>query len=202
MQYVEAPYFDFWESDAIKVFLAGGITDCPDWQAEAVRLFDAYDGEPEAGRLPASWERIQLAHLGPSDTVELGGFARPVSTELMVLSPRRANFPIHDPAAAAEQIEWEYQALRAADVVLFWFPKSTSAQPIALFELGAHSANPVKRIVVGADPAYSRRQDVEIQLRLVRGPRFPVHSDLATTCMAALRIYSSMAATCRTDRIS
>lgn len=112
-----------------KVFLAGGITDCPDWQENA---------------------KGALLKLGYT-----------------VFNPRRASFPIDDPTAAQEQIEWEYDGLKYADVILFWFPEG-AIQPIALFELGRWSpAKMGKLIAVGCDPNYERRQDVEIQMSLV-----------------------------------
>jgi len=130
MQYVEAP--DMWpeadEDDYVKLFLAGGITNCPNWQKEmAEKLRD---------------------------------------TELVILNPRREDFPIHDPNAAQAQIEWEFNALRAAEAIQFWFPKETLC-PIVLYELGTWSmAN--KKIFVGTDLGYKRIQDVIIQTQLVR----------------------------------
>lgn len=41
--------------------------------------------------------------------------------DVTVLNPRRENFPIDNPSAAYEQILWEHDALRIADVILFWF---------------------------------------------------------------------------------
>jgi len=110
------------------IFLAGGITGCPDWQQEMRSLLE--------------------------------------SSELILLNPRRANFPIGDPNAALEQIEWEHDHLRMADAVLFWFPCETIC-PIVLYELGAWSMTG-KPIFVGVHPNYKRRQDVEIQTRLAR----------------------------------
>lgn len=126
------------------VFLAGGITDCPDWQAEAVDLL-------------------------PDD--------------VLALNPRRPHFPIHDPDASRQQIEWEFTHLHEADAILFWFPPSLSPQPIALLELGAyafhdHHWNPV--ISIGADPGYSRCSDVAIQTSLFR-PHLTVHTTLPRT---------------------
>jgi len=87
-------------------------------------------------------------------------------SDLVVLNPRRRNFPIDDPAAAEEQIRWEFRHLRRASARLFWFPSATHC-PIALFELGAWSmrAGP---LFVGVDPDYARRADVEIQTKLAR----------------------------------
>jgi len=110
------------------LFLAGGITGCPDWQQRMVKLLN--------------------------------------DTDYVLLNPRRADFPIHDPDAANEQIIWEYDCLRKADVIQFWFAKET-IQPIVLYELGAWAASN-KPIFVGIHPEYSRRQDVEIQIKLAR----------------------------------
>lgn len=89
-----------------------------------------------------------------------------VDTDLIVLNPRRENFPINDPSAAEQQITWEYNHLRIAHMILFWFPKETVC-PIVLYELGAWSMKN-KPIFVGVHPQYQRRKDVEIQTKLVR----------------------------------
>jgi DNA mismatch repair protein MutH len=85
---------------------------------------------------------------------------------IVLLNPRRAHFPMHDPAAAEAQITWEHEHLRRALAVLFWFPCETLC-PITLYELGAWSMTN-KPLFVGMHPDYQRRQDVEIQTRLVR----------------------------------
>lgn len=118
------PYAD----ERLSVFLAGGITDCPDWQKEVMQS------------------------LYPVDVV--------------LFNPRRANFPIHDPGASEFQIKWEHEYLRQASAILFWFPCETLC-PIVLYELGAWSMTD-KKIFVGVHPDYKRKQDVEIQTRLVR----------------------------------
>lgn len=113
-----------------KVFLAGGISNCPEWQMEIVqKLKDMPD-------------------------------------TLILFNPRRKNFPMHDAIAAEAQIRWEFYRLREADIISFWFPKET-LNPIVLFELGAHSMTD-KPLIVGVHPQYARRQDVEIQMALVR----------------------------------
>jgi hypothetical protein len=106
--------------------------------------------------------------------------------EFTVLNPRRAAFPLHDPDAHAEQVAWEHRHLQRADVILFWFAASSSSdQPIALYELGAHAARN-RAIAVGADPEYSRRRDVVEQLRHAR-PELTVWSTLEATVDAARR---------------
>ena len=98
----------------------------------------------------------------------LGGRARGHrdDNEYVILNPRRENYPIDDPKAVEEQISWEHNAMRAVRVIVFWFPSETLC-PIALYELGAWSMTD-KPIYVGVNPKYQRKQDVEIQTRLVR----------------------------------
>lgn len=131
MRYVEAPNKP--RTGNTSLFLAGGITGCPDWQQEMRK--------------------------GLKDT------------ELVIINPRRKDFPIDDPNAAEAQITWEHKYLRYADAVSFWFPCETLC-PIVLYELGAWSMG-FKAIFVGVHPDYKRRQDVLIQTKLVR-PRVEV----------------------------
>ena len=129
MHYIESPgSFESKYLDPTSVFLAGGITGCPDWQQEIRGLLQ--------------------------------------DSDLVLVNPRRADFPIHDPNAALEQITWEHNCLRLVDAILFWFPCETMC-PIVLYELGAWSMTN-KPIFVGVHPRYQRRQDVEIQTGLVR----------------------------------
>src|SRR5439155_17007660 len=86
---------------------------------------------------------------------------------VVILNPRRRNYPWHDPAAAEEQIRWEFRHLRRASAVAFWFPPETLC-PIALFELGGRIAEPKQTLFVGTHPDYRRRLDVELQLKLAR----------------------------------
>jgi len=125
-KYVEAP--EEFDGTDQGLFCAGGITGCPNWQKEMLKLLES-----------SCW---------------------------VLLNPRRASFPLDDPNAARQQIEWEYKHLRIAKAILFWFP-CESVCPIALYELGAWSMTN-KRLFVGVHPNYLRRQDVEIQTGLVR----------------------------------
>lgn len=87
-------------------------------------------------------------------------------TNLVLFNPRRKDFPIGDSNAAREQIEWEFRYLRKAAAISFWFSKETLC-PIVLFELGSWSMTG-SPIFVGVHPEYERRQDIEIQMSLVR----------------------------------
>lgn len=125
MRYVECPGT---AETSPSVFLAGGITGCPNWQAVIVEYLR--------------------------------------NTALTLFNPRREQFPIQDPSASAFQIQWEYNHLRKADAILFWFPCETLC-PIALYELGAWSMTD-KPLFVGVHPQYQRRQDIQLQTALVR----------------------------------
>ena len=127
MIYIEAPT-KYYTGD-LTIFLAGGITNCPDWQKEIVEYFK--------------------------------------DTKIVIYNPRREDFPIDDPTAAKAQIEWEFEFLDHADLILFWFSKG-SLNPIVLFEYGKWLMNlrndeNYKPIFVGIDPEYKRKQDVWIQ---------------------------------------
>ena len=115
--------------DRKSIFLAGGITNCPDWQQQILKMME--------------------------------------DVSLVAYNPRRENFPIHDPNAAEAQITWEHDRFRDSDMILFWFPKDTMC-PIVLYELGAWSMIKDIPIFVGVHPEYPRRQDVEVQTKLVR----------------------------------
>lgn len=139
---IEAPndVYSLENSENKKVFLAGGITNCPDWQAEMIEKLKYVRG-------------------------------------ITLYNPRRANFPMDDPNAAEEQITWEYEKLKAADIIVFWFSRG-SLNPIVLYELGKWGNSTSKSIVVGIDEEYERRQDVEIQTRLARKSEFPFYNSL------------------------
>lgn len=136
MIYHEAPSRAWWDAEKANpydrgdptLFLAGGITGCPDWQA---KLCDLLRDE-----------------------------------RLVVFNPRRADFDVTDPNAAATQIRWEHDHLRAADAISFWFSAAT-IQPIVLYELGAWSMTD-KPLFIGIEPGYPRWQDVTIQTSLAR----------------------------------
>jgi hypothetical protein len=144
---IESPTEYQVEGDAA-IFLAGGITDCPDWQTQIIEMLKGVD--------------------------------------VVLLNPRRANFPIHDPTAAQKQIDWEHRHLRKADSILFWFPQETLC-PIVLYELGAWSMTK-KMLFVGVHPGYRRKQDVEIQTKLVR-PDVEVVSSLPLLALAVRKTY-------------
>ena len=144
MNSIEAP--DTHDGDDAFVFLAGGISDTKNWQAEFLRRVEGHN--------------------------------------LTVLNPRRKQFPMGDAEEGRRQIEWEWRYLQRANLVAFWFPPQTLC-PIALFELGACCSAGVP-LVVGSDPAYARRFDLEVQLGL-RRPEIRVHDSIEAVAAQVLR---------------
>lgn len=137
---IAAPAVSDVSTQEISLFLAGGITACEDWQDKI------------CGQLR-----------------DIAG--------LVVFNPRREDYT----GDVAGQILWEWQHLRAVDAISFWFAAET-VQPITLFELGRWTAEALplgtrvtknaderqrrrKRVFVGVHEEYSRKLDIEIQLR-------------------------------------
>ena len=142
MRYIEAPKTYTRRKNEKVIFLAGGITNCPDWQQDLVKLLD----------IP----------------------------QIVILNPRRKNFPIGNPSVAIEQITWEFNSFQKADLISFWFSRG-SLNPIVLFELGKWLVQNEKKIFIGIDTEYQRRQDVEIQTFLERKDVLLVYSLEALT---------------------
>lgn len=117
------------EDKNLRVFLGGGISNCPNWQQYAIKRLDT-------------------------------------CTNLTLFNPRRAAFDVTDPTLSTDQIQWEFEHLKACDVFFFWFPKETVC-PITLFELGmAVMTN--KPVIVGVHPEYVRKIDIVTQTSLYR----------------------------------
>ena len=142
MSYVECP--ELYSGTRPTVFLAGGISNCPNWQVLMEDLVSS------------------------------------MCTGLIPSIPRRKNFDVTASNMHEEQIKWEFDALRAAAVIIFWFPKDTLC-PITLYELGTWSVLHRTHgcdIIVGTDPEYGRAADVKTQLSLITGRDFPVYHTL------------------------
>ena len=85
---------------------------------------------------------------------------------MVLLNPKRKEFPSEDPNAMEDQIKWEHYHLGSSTANLFWFPKE-AVDTMTLYELGAWSRTK-KPMFVGIHPEYSRRRDLEIQMGLAR----------------------------------
>jgi hypothetical protein len=158
------------------VFMAGGITGCPPWHAESVELFE-----------------------------QVVKIADPLPHDLHLLNPARKNFPIHDPDAGRQQVIWEQLHLLDPDAVtMFWFPDSGPVpQPIALLEFGqllgmravarAAGVTTMRPFVIGADPNYVRRNDLQLFLDM-HEPAAVLHSSLLFTVTHAVRVVKDLQA--------
>ena len=82
MKIVVAPEQYELQPNETACFLAGGITNCPNWQNIVLHTLDMFDKQ----------------YPGKLD-------------DLVVFNPRRENFPIDDPNAAYEQIALEFSWL-------------------------------------------------------------------------------------------
>lgn len=155
---IEAPNkfkADYWNNQSI--FLAGGISNCPDWQSEVIQMLNSRPN-------PVNWNNVPLYDI------------------YKILNPRRANFDVSKEDESVKQIEWEYKALARSSKVVFWFPEETLC-PITLLELGKELARRgrfernSRNLHIGCHPNYKRKLDVKIQTRLAI-PSVKVHESL------------------------
>ncbi|MFZ2072641.1 MAG: nucleoside 2-deoxyribosyltransferase domain-containing protein [Minisyncoccia bacterium] len=85
---------------------------------------------------------------------------------ITILNPRRKNFSTLSLEGEEEQIKWEFNHMRRASAISFWFSKET-LNPITLLELGSQlSLN--KKLFIGIDPDYQKKDNVIIQTKLAR----------------------------------
>jgi hypothetical protein len=87
------------------------------------------------------------------------------------------------PAAAHRQIVREHRQPYLADVILLSFAAATGVQSISSYESGTHATRGAD-MVVGADPGYLRRLDIEEQPALA-WPGMTVYNCLTATVRAA-----------------
>ena len=105
-------------------------------------------------------------------------------TDLIVANPRRDEIISAIGETARQQIIWEFENLKSAKVVLFWFPNAETI--ITFLELGKELARK-SRIVVGVDPDYNRRFDIETQVHLEL-PRAVMYTTLDETVRVAAEL--------------
>lgn len=105
-------------------------------------------------------------------------------TDLVVANPRRDEIISAIGETARQQIIWEFENLKSAKVVLFWFPNAETI--ITFLELGKELARK-SNIVVGVDPDYNRRFDIETQVHLEL-PRAVIYTTLDETVRAAAEL--------------
>ena len=128
------------DNNKIYCFLGGGITKCWNWQKEVIEELKRYD----------------LNNYGKLD-------------DLVILNPRRDNFPINDPNASFEQINWEFWSISDSDIFSMYFAGNTdSPQPICFYELGRFLGyGNLNNLVLTVEDDFIRKDDVKIQTQLV-----------------------------------
>jgi hypothetical protein len=94
------------KGDDVTCFLAGGITNCKDWQTDIIDMLRSYESVG-----------IDLSHL-------------------VLFNPRRKVFDMSSIADSVDQITWEYTAIQRSAIFSVFFAHSSSVQPITLYELG------------------------------------------------------------------
>ncbi len=135
------PYED---ADDIKVFLAGGITGCENWQSEVLDIIS---------------RKLENNMYFPNNIV--------------FFNPRREVFQVDNKNLTTEQIEWEFNMLQKADIFSMYF-SAQQIQPICLYELGRNLLNMkirfpdtyLSRICITCPKEYERANDVYIQTSL------------------------------------
>lgn len=134
--------------DPIRIFLAGGITDCVDWQSTVVSLFesDKYFNDKNVilyNPRRANWD-----------------------------------MSMNSKSTTRKQIQWEFERLEKMDIFSMFFAASeTSVGPICLYELGRYVCRMQARfptdwqlrIVVDIENGYLWENDVSEQLYWATG---------------------------------
>lgn len=126
--------------NVIDLFLAGGITDCWNWQKPLAALISHY----LSVATPLTW------------LIDNPGFT--------IAIPRRESDFSHDGSEAVSQICWEHKALSRSVNKSYYFTRD-AMQPISLLELGKHLANPVN-LFIAIEYGYARHLDVRVQTDL------------------------------------
>ncbi len=89
--------------------------------------------------------------------------------EVLILNPRRTHWNAAwdqsiDNPDFKQQVDWELDALDAADMVIMYFAPETRS-PITLLELGIHAGRAPGKLVVCCPEGFWRRGNVDIVCR-------------------------------------
>lgn len=165
MRVITAPNEYTRKDSDICCFLAGGISNCHDWQTEVIKILES---------------------------MELGGVN---IENLVIFNPRRKNFPGNDYKVAEQQIEWEYKLLEQADIFSIYFSSGSEQPICmyelgrnVLYQM-QHGNNWADRIIISVEDGYKRKLDVNVQIKLATGSKEFV-TNSATPTIHAARIIS------------
>jgi len=130
------------------------------------------------------WQKEAIAYLKSKE----------IHYDLDVFNPRRATpFSKEDYDSRKDQVSWEYNHLRTANVILFWFPENAPCTT-SLFELG-YWINYSNKVVVGMNPGHYKERSVKGQIDLLNNSacgNILVSSTLETTLEKSLNILDSL----------
>lgn len=126
----------------ISLFLAGGISQCEDWQSEVIKVLK-----------------------------DIESTSMPALKNLVIFNPRRSTFDINNKNETVKQIHWEFERLEHVDLFTIFFANSPSPQPICFYELGRNIVRMQQRfpedfdtrVLIGVQNGFSRANDVFIQ---------------------------------------
>lgn len=144
------------EKQELKIFLAGGITNCPNWQQKVI-------------------ENIKFNHDYEDKDYNV-----------ILFNPRRELFDINNKEAVSEQIAWEFMYLELCDLFTMYFADGPSDQPICMYELGRNIARIQAKfpcgwknmIIVSSETEYKRYNDVYWQLYYATVDEVSLHNCL------------------------
>lgn len=94
----------------------------------------------------------------------------------LTIYSNRVKNKIEDKKTREQYLVWEFNHLREADLIIFWFSGGFSVIDI-FYELGMHGNSTDTPIMIGIDPKYERKQDVIIQTSLAR-PEVPIFNSM------------------------
>ena len=135
----------------IHVFLAGGISNCPDWQSEVIDRLKNDEFLKSMNNIVIDNPRREFFDVSQEDDVLL--------------------------QSEKDQIEWEFDKLESCDIFSIYFCNSSSVQPICMYELGRNIVRMQEkfphdwqiRIVISVEDGYIRKKDVLLQSELALG---------------------------------
>ncbi len=157
IEIITAPEHKYLYPSAVKVFLAGGIQKCPEWQKVIIgNLYDDHDLNADVF----------------------------LNKDLVIINPRRTDW-LNEPDAAQKQIEWEFDMIEHCDIFTMYFSGGESDQPICMYELGRNLERMKQRfpndwwerIIITCDANYKRVSDVAIQTALATDKKVKVVVD-------------------------
>ena len=157
IEIITAPEHKYLYPSAVKVFLAGGIQKCPEWQKMIIsNISDNYD-------------------------LNAGNY---LNRDAVIINPRRADW-LNRPGEAQRQIEWEFDMIEKCDIFTMYFSGGESDQPICMYELGRNLERMKQRfphdwwerIIITCDGHYKRVNDVVIQTALATDKKVEVVVD-------------------------